>query len=102
MRTSSNIKEHEVAFCGDIKSWADALFALHPEWPFSRAAIEQYGPTGRKRQDLRFYRRGNQSPIISGEVKMPGTPEGQSPYHADLMQDAYQKADNIQCPYFFT
>ncbi|MCX6993578.1 MAG: hypothetical protein NT011_10615 [Kiritimatiellaeota bacterium] len=46
MSTSSNIRENEVAFCGDIKSWADALFARHPEWPFSRAAIEQYGPTG--------------------------------------------------------
>lgn len=102
MSTSSSIREYEVAFCSDIQSWSEALFARHPEWPFSRAAIEQYGPTGHKRQDLRFYRRGNQSPVISGEVKMPGTPEGQSPYHAALIQDAYQKADNIQCPYFFT
>ncbi|MDD5677939.1 MAG: hypothetical protein PHW60_08105 [Kiritimatiellae bacterium] len=102
MSTSSSVRENEVAFCGDIQSWSEALFARHPEWPFSRAAIEHYGPTGHKRQDLRFFRRGNQSPVISGEVKMLGTPEGQSPYQADLMQDAYQKSDNIQCPFFFT
>ncbi|MFH1970723.1 MAG: hypothetical protein ABIJ53_10450, partial [Verrucomicrobiota bacterium] len=93
MSTSSSIRENEVAFCGDIKSWADALFARHPEWPFSRAAMEQYGPTGHKRQDLRFIRRGNQSPVISGEVKMPGTPEVQSPYQHSLIQDAFNNAD---------
>lgn len=102
MSSMSTIREHEVAFCGDVKSWADALFAQHPEWPFDRAAIEQYSAGSRKRHDLRIYRRGSQSPVISGEVKMPGTPEGQSPYAADLMQDAYQKADSIQCPFFFT
>jgi hypothetical protein len=102
MSPSASIREHEVAFCADIKSWAEALFAAHPEWPFSRAAIEQYGPTGRKRQDIRFYRRGNETAVISGEVKLPGTPEGQSPYQPDLMQDAFTKADSIQCLYYFT
>jgi len=34
---------HEVEFCAQVKSWLDALFASHPEWPFDHAAIEQYG-----------------------------------------------------------
>ena len=33
---------------------------------------------------------------------MPGTPEGRSPYDPALMQDAFNKADNAQSPYFFT
>ena len=102
MSSSRTVREHEVAFCGDVKSWADALFAAHPEWPFERAAIEKYGTRGNERHDLHFYRRGSETPIISGEVKMPGTPEGQSPSGAALMQDAFNKADNIQCPFFFT
>ena len=39
---------------------------------------------------------------MAGEVKLPGTPEGRSPYDATLMQDAFSKADNIQAPFFFT
>jgi len=97
-----NIRVNEVSFCADVQSWADALFAQHPEWPFERAAIEQYGSGNMKRSDLRIYRKGNPIPVLAGEVKLPGTPEGRSPYDPDLMQAAFNKADNIQAPYFFT
>ena len=93
---------HELEFCGDVKSWCDALFAAHPEWPFSHAKIEQYGQGNYKRQDLRIYCRDSQTPVLCGEVKMPGTLEGRSPYDPALMQDAFSKADNIQSPFFFT
>jgi len=33
---------------------------------------------------------------------MPGTPEARSPYDSALMQDAFNKADNVQAPFFFT
>jgi hypothetical protein len=99
---TKDVREHEVAFCGDVKSWADALFAAHPEWPFSHAKIEQYGIGTNKRSDLRVFRKGSKTPVLAGEVKLPGTPEGRSPYDHVLMQDAFNKADNIQAPYFFT
>ena len=102
MAKSTNIRLHEVAFCAEVKSWADALFGQHPEWPFARAAIEQYGTGNYKRQDIRIYRAGSNTPVLTGEVKMPGTPEGRSPYDSALMQDAFNKADNVQSPYFFT
>jgi hypothetical protein len=102
MGPSTNIRLHEVSFCADVKSWADALFAAHSEWPFIRATIEEYGTGNYKRQDLRIYRGGSNTPVLTGEVKMPGTPEGRSPYDPSLMQDAFNKADNIQAPYFFT
>ena len=98
----SEDREHEVSFCAEVKSWADALFAQHPEWPFAGAQIEKYPKGTNKRQDLRILDREHSTPILSGEVKMPGTTEGRSPYDADLMQDAFNKADNIQAKYFFT
>lgn len=91
-----------MAFCGDVQSMLNVLFEQNPKWPFSRAAIEQFGTSGRERHDIRIYRRGSQTPVISGEVKMPGTPEGRSPYDEALIRDAFNKADNIQCPFFFT
>lgn len=102
MTKKKDIRENEVAFCGEVKSWADALFSAHSQWPFSHAKIEQYGIGNNKRSDLRFFRKGNSTPVLAGEVKLPGTPEGRSPYDAALMQDAFSKADNIQAPYFFT
>jgi len=97
-----NIRENEVAFCGDVKSWADALFAIRDDWPFTHAKIEQYGSGNNRRSDLRIFRKGIGTPILTGEVKLPGTLEGRSPYDPALMQDAFNKADNIQAPYFFT
>jgi hypothetical protein len=96
------VRENEVAFCADVKSWADALFASRPDWPFTHAKIEQYGTGNYKRSDLRIFCKGSQTPVLAGEVKLPGTPEGRSPYDPALMQDAFNKADNIQAPYFFT
>lgn len=102
MMKPKQVREHEVAFCGDIKSWLDALFAEHSEWPFSHAKIEQYGIGSNRRSDIRVFRKGSSTPVLAGEVKLPGTPEGRSPYDPRLMRDAFEKADNIQAPYFFT
>jgi len=78
------------------------LFAKHPEWPFCEAYIEEYGTRSNKRQDLRILKRGDRTPLLSGEVKMPGTLEGRSPYNPDLMRDASEKAENCRAQYFFT
>jgi len=102
MRNLHEVRENEVAFCADVKSWADALFSSRPDWPFSHAKIEQYGTGNYRRSDLRVFCKGSQTPILAGEVKLPGTPEGRSPYDPALVQDAFEKADNIQAPYFFT
>ncbi len=102
MSKFDEVRENEVAFCADIKSWADALFTLRPDWPFTDAKIEQYGTGNYRRSDLRIFCKGSQTPVLAGEVKLPGTPEGRSPYDPALMLDAFNKADNIQAPYFFT
>ncbi len=102
MSKLQEVRENEVAFCADVKSWADALFPSRPDWPFTHAKIEQYGTGNNKRSDLRIFCKGSQTPVLAGEVKLPGTPEGRSPFDPSLMQDAFNKADNIQAPYFFT
>ena len=93
---------HEVEFCAQVKSWLDALFAQHPEWPFDHAAIEQYGTGSAQRSDLRVYARNSATPVLTGEVKMPGTADGRTPFQTALVRDAEGKASNVQCQYFFT
>jgi hypothetical protein len=48
-------RQHEVAFCAEVKSWSDALFQRDPTLPFHSAAIEQYGQGSHRRQDFRVY-----------------------------------------------
>ncbi|MCX6575811.1 MAG: SAM-dependent methyltransferase, partial [Candidatus Aminicenantes bacterium] len=95
---------HEADFCSQIASQVNQLVqAGEPISPISEARVEGYG-TGterRKRKDLRFFdTHGNL--ILCGEVKLPGTPEGRSPYDASLCGDAEQKAENANIRFFFT
>jgi hypothetical protein len=93
MSKLQEVRENEVAFCADVKSWANALLFSRADWPFTHARIEQYGTGNNKRSDLRIFFIGRQTPVLAGEVKLPGTPEGRSPFDPALMQDAFNKAD---------
>jgi hypothetical protein len=98
---SSDIRTYEVTFCSRVAGWLNALFAAHPEWPFRRAEIEESRAIKRKRSDLRIYGDGKKL-ILAGEVKLPGTVEGRTPYNADLVDDSSHKADNAGAEFFFT
>jgi len=95
---------HETDFCGQVASAANVLFAQDPTaFPFVDARVEGFG-TGAarlKRKDLRFYESSGGLGLC-GEVKLPGTPEGRSPYDDELVTNAHQKADNAGVQYFFT
>jgi hypothetical protein len=72
-------------------------------YPFHEARVEGFG-TGtdrHKRKDLRFFDH-NGRVILCGEVKLPGTPEGQSAANQTVMADAAAKADDAGVQYFFT
>jgi|GEM_PF-206230 len=97
----SDLRLHEVTFCSRVAGWANALFAQHPEWPFRRAEIEESKAIKRKRSDLRFYGDADRL-ILAGEVKMPGTRPGFTPYNAELVDDSATKADNAGAEFFFT
>jgi len=97
----TDLRTHEIAFCSRVAGWLNALFAAHPEWPFRRAEIEQSLALRRKRSDLRVYGDARRL-ILAGEVKLPGTPEGRTPYNSALVDDAAYKADNAGAEFFFT
>jgi len=98
-------RQHETSFCSDVSKWSDKLFAAHPELPFGSSEIEGYGRGSLKRQDFRVYERkesGRGKLVLCGEVKLPGSPQGRSPFDQRLMEDAYNKATRENCQYFFT
>lgn len=97
----NEVRAHEVTFCARVKSWAEALFAKHPEFTFQRVEIEQSTGKSRKRSDVRVYdNKGNLR--IAGEVKLPGTAEGRNAFASSLIEDAAQKASNAGAEFFFT
>ncbi len=104
MKSTPETSIHEVDFCGQIASAANVLFAQDPAaFPFGDARVEGFG-TGaarRKRKDLRFYEPSGRL-ALCGEVKLPGTPEGRSPYDDSVLKDAFLKADNAVVDFFFT
>ncbi|MBI1762775.1 MAG: N-6 DNA methylase [Acidobacteria bacterium] len=98
-------RKHEVAFCAEVAKWAEKLFDEDPRLSLGSSDIESFGRGSQKRQDLRFYARqsGGQGKLaLCGEVKLPGTPQGRSPFDLALMQDAFNKATAENCRYFFT
>jgi hypothetical protein len=100
MPTVGETRIHEVDFCAQVAHFATALFTENPRYPFASARIEGSGAR-QKRKDLRFYNRSGLL-ALCGEVKLPGTPEGRSPYDDKLIRDAQEKADDANVRYFFT
>lgn len=102
MATKDN-RTYEVTFCARVKTWSEEIFGDSDDPYFSKVEIEESKGIGRKRSDLRIYRRKtDRNPLIAGEVKMPGTVEGQDPYSAQLLEDAHWKASQCGARFFFT
>ena len=98
-------RQHETSFCADVSKWSDKIFEAHPELPFGSSEIESYGRGSMRRQDFRVYERkegGRGRLALCGEVKLPGSQQGRSPFGPALMEDAYNKATRENCQYFFT
>ena len=95
---------HEVDFCSQMAAAANHLVAQNPAvFPFHEVRVEGYGSsTGKnKRKDLRFFDRHGKL-VLCGEVKLPGTVEGQSAMNQTVMADAAAKADEAGVKFFFT
>ena len=103
MSPIASTRIHEADFCAEVASYSNAIFSNHPQFPFKSARIEGFGRGSEKakRKDLRFYDESGEL-ILCGEVKLPGTREGMSPYAEELVRDAQEKADNAGVQYFFT
>jgi len=98
-------RQHETAFCAEVSKWSDKIFETNASLPFGSSEIESFGRGSQKRQDFRIYERkpgGRGRLAVCGEVKLPGTQQGRSPFDMALMQDAFNKATAEACQYFFT
>ncbi len=103
--TATTYRQHETAFCAEVSKWSDRIFEANPDLPFGSSEIESYGRGSQKRQDFRVYEReaeGRGRLALCGEVKLPGSQQGRSPYDPALMQDAFDKATRVNCQFFFT
>jgi hypothetical protein len=77
---------NEIDFCAQIASTVNLHASQNPGiFPFKEARVEGYGigASQRKRKDLRFFDAQGKL-VLCGEVKLPGTREGRSPYDAKL------------------
>jgi len=92
---------NEWTFTADVCKTIQGILAENPGLPFSEAKVEQGAGAGRKRRDLTLYDTNNR-PVLTGEVKLPDRPDGQSPYADPLVRDAQQKADASGVGHFFT
>ncbi len=63
--------------------------------------MEEGAKAGRKRRDLTLYGTSGE-PVLTGEIKLPDRPDGQTPYADALRDNAFQKANEIGVEYFFT
>jgi methylase of polypeptide subunit release factors len=99
--TNKSSRQHEVAFCAEVSKFSDKIFDASKNLPFGYSKIETFGTGSNKRHDLQFFNREDKL-ILTGEVKLPGTIQGQSAFNQILMKDAFDKATMENCRYFFT
>ena len=92
---------NEWGFTGEVKSWIDQIAKLNSNLPFAGARVEDVGRGTQKRRDLTLIDR-NGDVILTGEVKLPDAPDGGSPYRAEVVKDAQQKALRAGVKFFFT
>ena len=93
---------HEIEFTSQVAGWINELINVQSnDFPLSSAHIEHRSRTSAKRNDLTVFDR-NGLPCLTGEVKLPWAPDGQSPFQESVVQDARNKAQRAGVSWFFT
>lgn len=92
----------ERTFVAEVAGWVTAILARRQDLPYGFARVEEHGVGNRKRHDFVLYGRGTNRMVLTGEIKMPDNPEGKSPFHQGLVEDAFTKASRSGTDYYFT
>ena len=92
----------ERTFTAEVAGWVSELLNRRPDLPFSRASVEEHVAGTAQRHDFRLYRRHSDLPVLTGEIKMPDSTQGNHPLNADLVDDALSKASRAGIRYCFT
>ena len=92
----------ERTFASDVAGWVNEILRNRPNLPFGRASVEEHVDGTIRRHDFRLYRRHTDTPVLTGEIKMPDSIEGKHPLNATLVEDALTKASVVGVRYCFT
>ena len=92
----------ERTFAAEVAGWVTQYLDDNRDLPFGRAVVEEHVEGTTKRHDFRLYRRHTNETVLTGEVKMPDSPQGRHPLGADLVDDALGKAFREGVRYCFT
>ena len=92
----------ERTFAAEIAGWVTEYLGDNPHLPFSQAKVEEHVDGTARRHDFRLYHRYSGEPVLTGEIKMPGSAQGGHPLNADLVADALGKAFLAGVRYCFT
>ena len=82
-------------------TWMQQAIDADPPCRFRHARVEQGSAGSQKRRDITLLDAG-QRPLLTGEVKMPYQPAGNSPFRYDVVRDARNKARAANCKFCFT
>jgi type I restriction-modification system DNA methylase subunit len=91
----------EWTFTAEVASQINQIAIEHPDLPFRKATVEERSRGKLKRRDLTLVD-SNAKILLTGEVKLPDSPEGRTPFQDALVMDAHTKANNEGVEYFFT
>ena len=94
------VDEH--TFAAEVAGWVTEVLNSRPDLPFSHALVEDHVGSTARRHDFRLYRRHTGQPVLTGEIKMPDSVQGNHPLNADLVEDALEKAFRAGVRYCFT
>ena len=92
----------ERTFAADVAGWVNEFLEGRPDLPFSRAYVEEHVSETTRRHDFKLYASGDGHPVLTGEIKMPDSAEGNHPLNAYLVDDALSKASQAGIRYCFT
>ena len=82
----------ERTFAAEVAGWVTEFLNGRPDLPFSHASVEEHVADTTQRHDFRLHRRSNGQAVLTGEIKMPDSTEGNHPLNANLVDDALSKA----------
>ena len=92
----------ERTFAAEIAGWGTEFLNGRSDLPFARASVEEHVEGTAQRHDFRLYSRNDDLPVLTGEIKMPDSVQGNHPLNADLVDDALSKASRAGVRYCFT
>ena len=92
----------ERTFAAEVAGWVNQILDRRPDLPFGDARVEDHVDGTARRHDLRLHRRHTGQTVLTGEIKMPDSAQGNHPLNADLVEDALSKAFRAGVRYCFT